>query len=241
MTRIPARDNRVMRCSPHLELLGRISIFEHLDNRTLADLYRWMTVQRWQEGAIVVNQNDPAGALHIVAQGRAKRVLFGENGREMTLSVVGRGDLFGEACVVDGKPCDASVVAMEDLVLLVLERQAFLRFIGENPQAALGLLTEMAGRLRSIEKLVGNLALRDVDARLRRALLDLAERHGEAREDGVFIRRRPTQQDLANMVGTCRETVSRTLSSLARRGLLVAEGRSLLLSPTLLDGVPEAA
>ena len=72
-------------------------------------------------------------------------------------------------------------------------------------------------------------------------LLKWAEEQGEALGDGLLLRRRPTQQALANMVGTCRETVSRTLTALARRGLVAARGRSLLLSGTLLSSMEEAA
>ena len=99
----------------------------------------------------------------------------------------------------------------------------------------------MATRLRRADDLIGNLALRDVGSRLRRTLVELANERGEVRDDGVLIRRRPTQQDLANMVGTCRETVSRLLSAMSRGGLIVSRGRTLLLRPDLLQSAQQAA
>jgi CRP-like cAMP-binding protein len=224
-----------------LEVLKRVSIFSHLDEATLLDLARRMSVKRWHGGSIVMGQSEPGDALYVQVSGRSKVVLFGENGREMTLSVLGPGDFFGEMSLFDGKPRSANVVAVEDSTLLVLEREAFLAHLQAAPKTALLLLREMADRLRRANEIINNLALHDVASRLTRTLVTIAAESGETRDDGILIRQRPTQQDLANMVGTCRETVSRALSSMARRGLVVARGRSLLLSRALIDGRQQAA
>ena len=124
---------------------------------------------------------------------------------------------------------------------LVLEDADLLAHIRQHPETAIRLLREMASRLRSANELINNLALHDVASRLTRTLVHLGHTQGERREDGILIPRRPTQQDLASMVGTCRETVSRALSAMARRGLVVARGRTLLLRQELLDATPRAA
>lgn len=227
--------------NPHLELLRRVSIFADLDDAALLGLLRQMTIKRWHGGAIIVGQQEPGEALFIQVSGRSKVVLFGENGREMTLSVIEPGGFFGEMSLFDGKPRSANVVALEDSVLLVLERDAFRAHLETSPRTALRLLGEMADRLRRADEIINNLALHDVPSRLVRTLVNLAEVNGESRDDGILIRRRPTQQDLASMVGTCRETVSRALSSMARRGLVVQRGRSLLLRRELLESWQQAA
>jgi len=234
-------ESGVLSTNAHMELLRRVSIFAHLDDAALLGLLRQMSVKRWHGGAIIVGQQEAGDALYVLASGQAKVVLFGENGREMTLSVLGAGDFFGEMSLFDGKPRSANVVAMEDSVLLVLERPSFLAHLATSPRTALSLLGQMADRLRHADEIINNLALHDVASRLARTLVNLAESGGEAREDGILIRRRPTQQDLANMVGTCRETVSRALSSMARRGLVIARGRSLLLRRELLESWRQAA
>jgi len=222
-------------------LLRRVSIFEHLDDRVLRDLARRMTARRRPAGSIVVGQRETDSAFYVVYAGRAKVALFGENGREMTLAVLGAGDFFGEMSLLDGKPRSANVVAADDCILLKLARDAFEAHLQEHPQTAMALLRELTARLRKSDEVIANLALHDVTARLTRTLLALAEDNGEVRDDGIMLRYRPTQQDLANMVGTCRETVSRTLSAMGRRGLVVARGRSLLLRRALLDSVKQAA
>lgn len=231
----------VVRRNPLLDVLRKIYIFDHLDEGELTALYKRMSVKHWHGGAIIMGQNEPGDAFYVLVQGKAKAVLFGENGREMTLSVLSPGDFFGELALFDGKPRSANVIAEEDAVLLVLDRETFMRHLDGHPETARRLLREMAQRLRRANDTINNLALHDVTSRLTRTLLAIGEDHGEPREDGILISHRPTQQDLANMVGTCRETVSRALSAMARRGLVVARGRSLLLSHALLDSVRQAA
>lgn len=229
------------RRNPHLELLRRVAIFEHLEERALVDLHRRMAVRHWHGGSIIMGQNEPGDALCVLVQGRARVALFGENGREMILAVLQPGDFFGEMSLFDGKPRSANVLADEDSVLLVLDRASFLEHLKEHPETAIRLLREMAAKLRRANDTINNLALHDVTSRLSRTLLKLAEEEGEQQTEGILIRRRPTQQDLANMVGTCRETVSRALSALARRGLVVSRGRSLLLRPEFVQAWREAA
>ncbi|MCA9673195.1 MAG: Crp/Fnr family transcriptional regulator [Myxococcales bacterium] len=223
------------------DLLRRVSIFRHLDETVLGDLARRMSVKRWTAGAIIVGQHEMDQALYIVYGGRAKVSLFGENGREITLATLRTGDFFGELSLIDSKPRAANVVAADDAILLVLDREAFLDHLEMHPRTMRALLESMASRVRSSADIIANLALHDVNSRLTRTLITLAEEVGEESEDGILIRYRPTQQDLANMVGTCRETVSRALSAMARRGLVVSRGRSLLLRPQLVASARRAA
>lgn len=226
---------------PHLEVFKRVSIFSHLSDQTITELLRRTTVRRWHGGALVLGEHEAGEGLYVVVEGHVKVVLFGDNGREVTLSVLGPADFFGEMSIFDGKPRSANVVAAEDVTLLGLDREAFAAHLASSPRTAMALLRELSERLRRANSLINDLALHSVPSRLVRTLVTLAEEDGETREDGVFIRRRPTQQELANMVGTCRETVSRALSALARKGLVVSRGRSLLLSRQLLDGYQQAA
>lgn len=224
-----------------IDVLRAMPLFAHLDAQALLRLYRSMTPGRFYGGAIVVDQFEPDAALYIVVKGELRNVLFNDNGREVTLARLGPGDIFGLGGLVDGEPRTSTVVATTDVLLLTLSREAFLRHLAEAPRTAVKLLAVQSSRLRRATELIHNLALLDVPARLSRVLLSLAEKGGEPFEKGVLIRRRPTQQELANMVGTCRETVSRTLSAMARQGLLVTRGRSIYLSRELLDSMQDAA
>ena len=224
-----------------VELLRNVSLFAHLDHEALLALARRLTVKRWSGGAIIVGQNELDPALFIIYGGKAKVSLFGQNGREMTLTVLRTGDFFGQMSMIDDKPRSANVVAMDDTILLALPRDAFVEHLRTNPGTMMALLREMATRQRQSDEVVANLALHDVNSRLIRTLLNLADEKGELHPEGVLIRHRPTQQDLANMVGTCRETVSRALSAMARRGQIISRGRTLILRHALVNSIREAA
>ena len=112
---------------------------------------------------------------------------------------------------------------------------AILSHMRACPQTALNLMGEMARRLRRADEAIVGLALQDVEGRLSKTLMRLAKDDGDISVDGgLLLRRRPTQQELANMVGSSRETVSRTFASLIRRGLMVPKGRTLVLTDRML-------
>jgi len=127
------------------------------------------------------------------------------------------------------------------VTVLALDRTDMLRHLAAHPQTALNLLGEMSRRLRKADETIAELALCDVQDRLIRRLVALAREDGQELPEGALIRRRPTQQDLANMVGACRETISRTFNTLARRGLIVPRGRSLLVTRRLVSMSPTSA
>lgn len=214
----------------HSELLARVNIFSGLSAAALQSLSACLKPVRFPKDAVIVGRDDAGDALFIIESGRVKVVLYGENGREVILSIFRPGDFFGEMSLLDGQPRSATVIATEDAQVLVLSRDDFVRHINDYPGTAVNILAEMSLRLRRADDIIGNLALLDVYARVARVLIDLARREGERRDEGVLIRERPTQQDLAAMIGTSRETVSRALSEFQRRGFLAMQGKSIMLS-----------
>jgi CRP/FNR family cyclic AMP-dependent transcriptional regulator len=223
-------------------LLKNVAIFAHLDDAALGSIARLVETREFPEGAVIVSQDEPGDSLFVLARGRVKVVLFGESGREIILSMFKTpGDFFGEMSLLDEGPRSASVVALEPSSFLVLSRSGFQAHLEAHPRTALAVLAEMSRRLRRADGIIGNLALLDVFGRVARKLRDMAEAEGEETEGGILIRERPTQQELADMLGTSRETVSRALSELARRGLVVMSGKRILLRREFLESSGEAA
>ncbi|HKA87134.1 MAG TPA: Crp/Fnr family transcriptional regulator [Haliangiales bacterium] len=213
--------------------LARVTIFKDLPGNLLDDMGRRVTLRRVPGGAAILAQDTTGEALHIIMSGRVKVVMSGESGREVTLSVLRASDIFGEMALFDARSRSAAVVALDPVTVLHLARDDFFRLLSAYPQISLALLGEMSRRLRRADETIAELALCDVRDRLVRRLIALARDDGQELPEGVLIRRRPTQQDLANMVGACRETISRTFNTLARRGLIVPRGRSLLVTRRL--------
>ena len=215
--------------------IARAPLFTSLPPAAIDDLCQRIAVRRMSAHSTVVTQDEPGDAMFIIMSGRVKVVIFGENGREVTLSILRPGDAFGEMSLFDGKARSANCIAMEPTVLLVLSRDDLLRHIGAHPRTALNLLGEMADRLRRADESIAQLALCDVNERLVHRLVSLAHEEGTESPEGLMVRRRPTQQELANMIGSCRETISRAFNQLARDGMIIPRGRALVVTRALLD------
>ena len=168
-------------------------------------------------------------------------MLYGETGREIILSILHAGDFFGEMALLDRQPRSANVVALENSELLGLDREAFQTHLTAHPITAMAILAEMSRRLRHADEVIGNLALLDVYGRVARVIRDLAQEEGEPADGGLLIKERPTQQEIAGLIGTSRETVSRALNDFTRRGLLEMQGKQILVRWGFLQKVEDAA
>jgi CRP-like cAMP-binding protein len=218
-------------------LLRSVSIFAHLDPAEVAAVERLAEARDYPEGAVVLSQEDAGDALYVLARGKVKVVLYGESGREIILSIFkSPGDFFGEMSLLDDEPRSASVIAVDPSRLLVVSRRDFRAHLERHPRTALRVLTELSRRLRRADAVIGNLALLDVYGRLAGKLRELALAEGEETEDGIVVRQRPTQAEIAAMIGTSRETVSRALSEFGRRGWLAMSGKRLLLRRPFVSG-----
>jgi len=210
-------------------LLKQIPLFSDLAPAEIELLYRLVKTRICPKGMMILQEEDPGDALFMIVSGRAKVVHLSEDGREIILDVLGQGDFFGEMALLDQEPRSANVTAVEPTELLVLERTAFLNEIEREPAIAVKMLIELSRRLRRADEKIQDLVLLDVYGRVARMLLRLARLHGKPLEDGFIITKRPTHQDLADMVGASRETVSRVLADLTRRGVVRNNGRMLII------------
>lgn len=223
------------RIERYRSLVSGSPLFRGVSNQALDDLMRRMQIRTRPSSTLLVAQDEPGDSMFLLVEGRSRVVLFGENGRELTLSELRPGDVFGELSLLDSRPRSANVVAVDDVTVLALSRDAFAAHVQRFPQTALNLASELGRRLRRADEQIAALGLHDVETRLVRLLERLAEEDGERQDTGLLLRRRPTQQELANMVGSCRETISRTFAAMVRRGLLVPRGRALLLTDKLIQ------
>lgn len=212
-----------------VELLQDIPLFAGLETDDLSRLSLLLTEKSFARDAVVVSAHDAGDALYIVSSGSVKVSLLGENGREIILSTLSDGDFFGEMSLVDGEPRSATVTCITDAHLLRLSRRDFLQLLRSYPSIGVNVMTEMCVRLRRADEAIGNLALLDVYGRVARFILERAAEEGEEGEEGILLRKMPTQQHVASRIGTSRETVSRALSEFQRRGFIEQRGRGWLV------------
>ena len=213
----------------HLDFLRNVSLFESLDQQELEALSDVTFTRTFSKDNVIILAEDEGDTLFILKNGQVKVSIVSEEGREVILSLLGPGAVFGELSLLDGKPRSANVVATEETDLLMLRRADFLQLIYKTPQIATALLAELATRMRKTDRQIEGLALLDVTSRISDTLLQLATEQGAETADGVTIESRPTHQELANMSGTTRETVSRVLKRLEGQGYINRNGRKITI------------
>ena len=212
-----------------ISLLRRVPLFEVLKDDDLEAVARVTITRSYDKDQVIILAEEEGDALFIIADGQVKVSIVSEDGREVILSLLGEGAVFGELSLLDGKPRSANVVATQDTKLYMVRRADFLQLIYKVPQIAVGLLAELAARLRKTDRKIEGLALLDVTSRISETLLQLADEQGSETKFGVSLEERPTHQQLASMSGTTRETVSRVLKRLEGQGYLSSEGRSITI------------
>ena len=195
--------------------LSEIPLFSQLRESDIAGLAKVTQERSYPKNSLIVFADDPGDALYVVLSGQVKIVIGAEDGREVILSIRGEGEFFGEMSLIDHEPRSAHVIAMENSKLLVLRRDDFARCMREMPEIATGLLRAMCRRLRQADSMIGSLVLLDVPGRVARLLLEMADKF-----DGVNIRQRLTHHMIAQMIGSSRETVSRTMRDFVSQNLI---------------------
>jgi len=218
-------------------LLRNVDIFSGLSPELTDQLVRSLNSISLKKNTLIFGKDSEGDGLYIIRSGQVKVVLQNEEGKEIILATFQPGDFFGEMSLLDGRPRSANVFTTQNTQLLVLSRQSLFQHIEQYPTTGLKILTEMSSRLRRADEVIGNLVMLDAYGRVARVLIDLSEQQGEVTEEGILIKERPTQQDMASMIGTTRETVSRILSDFQKRGLLSTEGKTILLSHGFMEAV----
>ena len=208
-----------------ISILSKVPLFQGLPESEVVPFGDLMRERSYPKGSVILFEDDPGDALYVVAKGQVKVVLIGEDGREVILSVLGEGTFFGEMALLDDEPRSAHVIAMEDSTVLALRREDFRARLRNSPEVAIALLRELSRRLRRADDQIGSLVLLDVNGRVAELLVRLAEEEG-----GDRITRKLTHATIAQMIGSSRETVSRTMRELQDRGLVAVTRQDITLT-----------
>ena len=185
-------------------------------------------LQSFPRGRIVVNEGDRSDCVYLIHSGRVKAYLYGRNGKEIDLNILGRGEYFGET-TLDSGPREVSVMALENTELFAIPQKAFRDFVLHHPDFAMRLVKTLIFRTRSLLDNVRSLASLDVYGRVARLLLELADDE----EGTLVIRGKLTKQDIANRIGASREMVSRVFKGLTEGGYLAVEKNRITIGKSL--------
>jgi len=212
-----------------IELLKKVPIFSNLSDEELLKIRKLCVTQHYEKDRLILIEEESGKTLFLIQKGRVKVSRMSDDGREVILSILGPGGFFGELSLIDGKSRSASVTAIENSEVLLLHRAEFLALLEDYPQMAISLLKELAARIRKSDTQIKSLSLQDAMGRVASTLILLAEDTGRIRQGTVIIPKIPLQQDLANMSGTSRETISRVFRYFEEENLIKREGRRVTI------------
>ncbi|MBU0480513.1 MAG: cyclic nucleotide-binding domain-containing protein [Proteobacteria bacterium] len=193
------------------EIFAENELFSGLEKKDRDIIMAVAAKKSFPKNTVILSQGDDTHSLYIVTSGKVKVNIVDENGKEIILSILGPGDYFGEMTAIEeGASRSASVVTREKCEVLVLAKKDFRRIISDNPDIVFGLLRGANERIRKANRKIESLALMDVYGRVARLFMQLAVPDG----DKLVIQEKLTHQDIANMVGSSREMVSRVMKEL---------------------------
>jgi len=212
-----------------MEFIRTVPIFSDIEAGELAKIVRVGVRKKYKKGSIILLEEENGAALFVIIGGKVKIVRTDDDGREVILSILGENDFFGEMSILDGLSRSASVVAITKTELFMIHRRDFLKLLENVPAVAIALLKELTMRLRKADAQIKSLSLKDAAGRVANVVLQLADDIGTIRKGRVEIDELPLQQDLANMAGTSRETISRVVHMFIKKNYLEMQGNKLII------------
>uniref|UniRef100_UPI004049AC7D Crp/Fnr family transcriptional regulator n=1 Tax=Candidatus Planktophila sp. TaxID=2175601 RepID=UPI004049AC7D len=216
--------------TPEESIVRKAPLFTALEESAAISLHASMDSVKISKGSILFAEGDEGDHLYVILDGKIKLGTSSGDGRENLLSILGPGEMFGELSLFDPNPRTSTATAVTDAKLLSLGQTKLIPWLAENPKVALNLLASLAQRLRRTNEAVGDLVFSDVPGRVAKALIDLGERFGKQTDEGLLVNHDLTQEELAQLVGTSRETVNKALADFAGRNWLKLDGRSVLIT-----------
>ena len=219
MTRDP---HRPAGAQDALAAARRMPLFAAMDDRAVEQVLRRCHTIRRKAGSFIFATDEPAERFFLILAGEVKLYKLSPRGDQQILHLYGPGKAFGEAAVLSGGKNPATAEAVTDCQLLAVGRAELRAAVAENPDLALAMLAGMSAKLREFNKLIEELSLKDVPARLAGALLRQA---GES--DSFDLPQ--TKRQLAGQIGTIPETLSRCLAKLAAAGLIRVDGKRIVI------------
>jgi len=207
---------------PHL-ILKKVPLFQSLCDADLEHLSLSLRTQRLRKKQVLFRKGDEGTALYIIKRGKVKIVLSSKEGEGVVPAIFSEGDFFGEMSLLDQNPRSADVVAIEESEVFVLNRTDFISFLKNSANAIKCIFACLSERLRKTDDLLEDASFLTVSGKLAKKLIELGKEFGMEDKTAIKINLRLTQQDIAELVGTTRESINKELKVLRDKGLVSTE------------------
>lgn len=209
------------------ELIRDIPLFQDLTDAELHSISALFFERRYKKNAIIFFEDDPGEELFVIKSGTVKIYRI-DNTKQITLALFRSGDFFGEMSIMQkGGTRSANAETLEPSIMYTLKRSTFYEYVGRSPALCLRLLEVTMNRLRRANEQIHDLTFRDVRSRILKAIHQLSLHYGEPRLDSVQITIKLTHQEIANLVGTVRESVTKVLQELQDERIITIQNKQI--------------
>jgi len=213
-----------------LALLRKCEVLSEIPVEALQVLGPNLKVGTYRPRQVIYLPGDRAQGVHFLTGGRIKISKVTRDGKELTLAYRTEGDFFGEPCLLEGGPREEMAEAMDSSTTVEVDRELLDQLLRTNGVAAYKFARALIARRKDLETRVEQLIFKDVGSKLAELLLRLGSEHGIENKRGLVLGVKITHQEMANLIGSTRETVSLTLSQFKRKGFIETEGRKVILA-----------
>jgi len=210
-------------------MLREIPLFSRLDDKALGNLEKAAIKRAYPKNTILISKGDKSDQLFVVLKGKLKVSITDASGKEIIMSLLGAGDYFGEMAMIDGESRSATIVTTQASEVMTISRDDFHRTLMSSPELMFELLKVLARKVRIATDKLESLAFEDVYGRLVKLLIQLARPH----EDVWIVEDRLTHQEIANMIGSSREMVTRILKALTSGGYISVDRKRITIKRKL--------
>lgn len=218
-----------------LWFLKHIRLFDGISPSEMEEMQRITRMEEVKKRQPLYLPGDPSSNVYLLKKGRVKIANTAPSGKEVTFEILEPGEVFGELEVLEDTPRSTSAETLDDTLICIIPRKDFDQYLAMHPNVTVKLTKLIGLRLRKIQSRVEDLVFRDVPVRLAHLLVGLSKTDGIADKQGTRLKAKLTHQEMANLIGCSRETVSATLGQFRDNGFISIEGRAItILKPDAL-------
>ena len=209
--------------------LKHIRLFDGISPSDMQEMEKITRMEEVKKRQPLYLTGDPSRNVYLLKRGRVKIANTAPSGKEVTFDILEAGEVFGELDVLEDAPRSTSAEALDDALICVIPRKDFDQYLAMHPTVMFKLTKLIGLRLKKIQSRVEDLVFRDVPARLAHLLSELSKTEGVAEKQGIRLKVKLTHQEMANLIGCSRETVSTTMGQFRDDGLIQMDGRTITI------------
>lgn len=218
------------------DFLKKIHLFSSLSDKEIEHLITKLIIKKFKKSETILYEEDTSEFMYIILLGKVKAVRMTEDGKEIILAVHQAGEFFGEMSLIDGKTTPASVVATEDSLIAIIAKNDFYSILSAHNKVMISLLKIFCTRLRKCWDTIQLLNFNNASQRTKMLFLMLSDEYGEKSSEGITLNIKLTHQDIAEMTGMTRESVTRILDKWKNSGeITIQKNKFIRLNPAFMQ------